>query len=343
MSRLDKYRSAMLAAFPDVDDEQLACELGKQDEHFAQFVIDHGLGPLWHGRTGREEFRASRLAAEALYMVQAQALAEIDDVLEKAGIEYAVIKGAATRPFLYANPAVRACHDIDLLVRPEDRVSAATALTSLGYLSLPEAKSISRELMLVRDDVTLDLHWELLREGRLRVDPTTEMLSRRYREEGMWLLANEDTLFLLLVHPAFAKYLAGWDMGLHRVADVILWLRTQKTDWPIVRSQLQRNGVCAAAWATLRWVELLADDRAPGVLSSMLADLQPGRLKRAWLERWFINDLPARTADFHLLRLLGLSPFLHDSAADAIRAVAGRRRARRRVSADLDAFSGLLD
>ena len=208
---------------------------------------------------------------------------------------------------------------------------------------MPEARSISRELVLSRGDVNIDLHWELLREGRLRVDLTDEMLARRQRSEAMWVLADEDSLFLLLVHPAFTKYLAGWDMGLHRVADIVLWLHSRTSDWPAVCAQLQRNGVCAAAWATLRWVALLADNRTPEMLASMLADLQPGKLKRAWLERWLGSDLSARTADAHWRRLIGLSPFFHDSAADAFRAAVGRWRARRRVSTDLEAFSGLLD
>ena len=46
----------------------------------------------------------------------------------------------------------------------------------------------------------------------------------------MWVPGAEDSLFLLLVHAAFAKHLAGWDMGLHRVADVALWFGRQETN-----------------------------------------------------------------------------------------------------------------
>ena len=58
--------------------------------------------------------------------------------------------------------------------------------------------------------------------------------------------------FLLLVHPAFAKHLAGYGMGMHRVADLISWLKSQRYDWQDVEIQLRRNGVTAAAWATMR-------------------------------------------------------------------------------------------
>ena len=56
MTRLDDYRFALLATFPDVSDAELATALEKGGLDFVSFIIDHGLGPLWHERTGREEF-----------------------------------------------------------------------------------------------------------------------------------------------------------------------------------------------------------------------------------------------------------------------------------------------
>jgi hypothetical protein len=78
MGRLDDYRMALLAAFPSVPDADLARAVEDGGNRFASFVVDHGLGPLWHTRTRRAEFRASRLAAEALYATHEQALQEID-------------------------------------------------------------------------------------------------------------------------------------------------------------------------------------------------------------------------------------------------------------------------
>jgi len=49
------------------------------------------------------------------------------------------MKGTATRLLVYEEPAVRACFDIDLLVRPGDRVAAARVLTGLGYAAVADA------------------------------------------------------------------------------------------------------------------------------------------------------------------------------------------------------------
>ena len=343
MSRLDDYRSGLLAANTDVSAGVLEKVLDDRGREFVTFVVDHGLGPLWHVRTGRDEFRVSRLSAEALYLAHEHALKEIDSVFERAGIEYAVIKGAASRVLLYSNPAIRACYDLDLLVRREDRVHAASSLVAAGFDALPEADSISRELVLSRDVVDIDLHWGLLREGRLRSDPTDDMIGRRRREKGIWMLSADDALFVLLVHPAFAKHLAGWEMGLHRVVDVISWLNTQSFSWDAARAQLEANGVQGAAWATLRWVELLTAQNSIPNLDTMMSDLRPGRLRRFWLDRWLRNNLSERTSNARWARLLGFSLFLHDKPSDAVRAFSGRRRAYRRGSADMTVFRELFD
>ena len=133
MTRLDDYQSALLVTEAGVSAAELGHMLDVRGPQFAEFIVDHGLGPLWHVRTERDEFHGSRLAAEALYAAQERALDEIDAVLSEAGIEYAVIKGVASRLLLHENPAIRACFDIDLLVRPNDRVKAASVLGGVNF------------------------------------------------------------------------------------------------------------------------------------------------------------------------------------------------------------------
>jgi len=329
----------MLATVAETPGTALVSALDASGQNFASFIVDHGLGPLWHVRTGRDEFHASRMAAESLYLVQRHALANVDAALSKADIRYAVIKGAANRLLLCDNPAVRACHDIDLLVDPVDRVRAAEVLMEHGYEATPKSQNISRELELSQGAVTLDLHWGLLREGRLRQQPVADMLARRRRVSDMWMLDEVDAFFLLLVHPAFAKHLAGWDMGLHRAADILHWLRIHNVDWPEVCRLLDSNGVSTAAWATLRWLQLLTPASVAAQLEEMMADIRPGRLRRAYLDFWLRNNLSARTSSMHWARLFGFSVFLHDTPGDALRALVGRYRARRRQAEDLAAFS----
>ena len=342
MGRLDDYRTAMLVADPAVSSDALERALDNSHAEFDVFVIAHGLGPLWYARTGRREFKESRLTAEAMYMAQKAALRDVDIALSKEGLDYAVIKGAATREISYDPPALRSCHDIDLIVARDDKLHAARSLVAAGFEATPIARSISRELVLSRTDAEIDLHWGLLREGRLRYEDVPAMLSRRVERSGVWILDNDDSLKLALVHPAFAKHLAGWDLGLHRVVDIVRFLSDESFDWPTVRDWLWQNGVSSAAWATLRWTQILTEPQKIPDLENMLSDLYPGKIRAGWLDFWLKGDLSARFADKHVLRLAGLSPFLHDEFGDVIRAYRGRRQARKRSSEDLALFADLI-
>jgi hypothetical protein len=342
MSRLDDYRSALLAADPDQPVEKLLAILDDGGGKFASFIIDHGIAPLWHLQTGRPEFRESRLAAEAEFLVQEHTLRRVDEVFEAAGIEYAVIKGAANRLLLYENPAIRACHDVDLLVSPQDKVRAAQVLLAGGFEACRIPRSISRALVLSNRDTDIDLHWGILREGRERLGQTARLLERRRRIHDVWMLGAEGALYVLLVHPVFAKHLAGHGMGLHRVLDVTHWLESQAFDWEAVVEMLQSQGLCTAAWATLRWVELLAGTKSPDELAEMSRNLAPGAWRAAWLTRWLKGDLSQRTAGARWPRLIGFSTFVHDTPVDSVRALTGRYRAHRRRHKDLADFAELL-
>lgn len=341
MQALHTYRQAILAAFPEVSKQQLLESVSYGGDEFAAFVISHGMGPMWHVRTELKAFRKSRLDAEALYAVQEKALREIDAALQGGGVDYVVIKGAANRLLLFENPAIRACHDIDILVCPAQRVDAAEALVRIGFVADIDVNNISRELVLTRHVVNVDLHWGILREGRLRADLSGDMVTRRRRSREVSLLSSEDAVFLLLVHPAFAKHLHSWGMGVHRAVDILKYVDGQSFDWQAVLQRLRESGVTTAAWTTLRWVQLLAEPHVPDRLQRMLADTRPGGVRARWLEYWLSNDLPARLARWRYARLVGFSAFLHDSPADVLRALTGRQNAFRRRGDDAARFSSL--
>jgi hypothetical protein len=159
-------------------------------------------------------------------------------------------------------------------------------------------------------------------------------------------LHEDDAFFLLLVHPAFAKHLAGWDMGLHRVADIFVWLQTRTVDWQSVHERCDENGVKTAAWSTLRWLQLLTEPHSPAGVNAdiveYMAALQPGFLRRSWLDSWLQADRSARLSRTHWARLLGFTLFLHDRAGDALRALRGRLGARRRQAQDRAVFDKLV-
>ena len=322
LSRLDRYRTALRPGSV------------QPDSQLAALIIASGLGPFWHEETSAEAFKPARMAAVALYAAQIPALREIHEVLDAAGIAFAVFKGAANRELLYADPSLRLCYDLDLLVARADRHRAVEALQSVGFTAYPDANSISRELILSRNVVDIDLHWGVLRAGRLRYEPAEEILERRRKVNGLWMPSTADSVLLLLVHPAFAKHVSSTEMALHRVLDIAEWWRKYPVDLAALDAQLKKQGVRTAAWTVLEWVKLLLPEFACDTTA-----WQPLRLRRAWLRTWLRNDWPGRMNAWHALRLLAFSPFLHDTPSDAWRALQGWRFARRNRDADLAEFS----
>lgn len=341
MTRFAAPRAALLPAFHDTPAADLSRTLTEGGAALETLILRQQLGPLWHERTRAPAFAASHVNAAMVYLRQAAAQREIDDVLTKSGIPYAVIKGAAIRERLFDDPSVRVCCDIDVLVAPDHRTAAARALVGAGYGLQVDPSLASHEVVLNKDKVAIDLHWELLRPGRTPGSMAGEMLARRRRDGDRWILSDEDTLFVLLVHPAFSKHMSTTQMGLHRIADIVTWLQRNHVDWPSLQRQLDACGLKTAAWTMLSLVKLLAPAGFAPRLDEPLESLRPDRVRAAYLLTWLKKDLSARFTHLHLARLLGFSVFLHDQPAGAWRALRGWQRSRISREKDAGVFADL--
>jgi hypothetical protein len=338
--RMELARSALRPAFPDPD--RAACEAAlARRAGLRQLILSQGLGPLWHARLKVEEFQPRHEQAALAYLAQRAALRQVDELFDGAGIAHVVIKGAVTRELVYDFPASRPSADIDLLVAPADRVAAARLLIDAGYRLRLDARNMSHQVTLSRAPVHIDLHWHIVRPGRIRVSLTEALIANRRRIAGMWAVAESDALFLLLVHPALTEYVSATDRGLLRLADLALWLHRRPIDWQPACDRLRALGVAAAAWAMLRRTRSLAPAAFHASLDPPMDQLRPGRIRAAYLGGWLDHDLPRRFARLHAGRLIGFSLLLHDRPADALRAVDGVRRARFSRREDFGAFEGL--
>ena len=331
-TRLKLDQQALLPADTHAGPAACRAALAGGGADFLQLILAQGLGPLWHHRLqtgGRldalpqdtaEALREARLSAAGGYLAQRAALDRLDRLFEAAGIAWLVMKGAHVRECVYPDPALRPAGDIDILVAPADRRRAARALLDAGYAVHAEPANISHEATFSHDGVYIDLHWHILRPGRTRVGLTEQLLERRQRSGGQWGPSDGDTLFLMLTHPAFAKYVCSPNMGLGRVADFLLWLQQRPADWPGVVKQLDDAGLKTAAWAMLELVPPAGAGGAAG---------DARRLARQRTSRPPARRLPAPVAAARPARALAAAPLadpvrLHPAAARP----AGRRAAR---------------
>ena len=176
--------------------------------------------------------------------------------------------------------------------------------------------------------------------GRTRVDLTDELLERRQRIGNQWGLSDSDALFLMLTHPAFAKYVCSPNMGLGRVADFLLWIQKREIDWSAVLELLERAGLKTAAWTMLSWFRMLAAPDVQGTLDTWIDSVRPGRLRATYLRQWLERDLPSRWVDKPYLIQFGFTLALHDRPGDVMHALGGLRQARRNQARDMDALLG---
>jgi hypothetical protein len=351
-SRLTQYRQALLVADGLADPASCRDALVAGGADFLEQVLGQDLGALWHHclqsnglleslpDDSAEALRQARRSAAVGYLAQRAALGRLDPLFEEAGIAWVAMKGTHVRECVYSDPALRAASDIDLLILPEDRRRAARLLLDAGYTAHVEPANISHEATFSQGAVDLDLHWHMLRPGRTRIDMTAELLAGRQRTNGVWGLSDDDTLFLMLTHPAFAKYACSPNMGLARVADFLLWVQKRPVDWPAVLQRLERAGVKTAAWVMLSWFRMLAPQSVAGTLDGWIDSVRPGRLRAAYLRQWLERDLPSRWLDRPFLIQFGFTLPMHDRAGDVLHALRGLQQARANRLSDARALMG---
>lgn len=313
---------------------------------FTDFLVWHKLAPLWHQRLEAadlhnsvwvdmvERLRSYRRAASALYLVQRHELMEIDKLFERHAIPYVAIKGVSVRETVYGDASLRPATDIDVLVDPARRLEAGAVLIKEGFKFLPDPKDIGREATFVRGPVAIDLHWNILRTGRTRRDVVAGLLERRSRHDIHWGLDPSDILVLMLIHPAFTKYVTSSNMALISVVDFIFLLRSYDVDLKTVFRRLDRMGLRTAAWTVLTWFRMIAPPRSLTVTNDFHDQLKPGPMRRLYLQSWLTHDLATRLLDRPFLIQSGLTLALHDRPTDAVGAIRGLLSARVTSSKD---------
>jgi hypothetical protein len=254
---------------------------------------------------------------------------EATSALREAGIETITLKGIVLAHTVYPEPGLRPMADIDLLVRPADRLRAIAVLTRLGYRTPgPEAERLGESRCfaeLVRDGVLLDLHWDIARylrfDGVVCVDH--EGLWSRARPlalaEGRSLaLCPEDTLLHLVLHLTlgsdFARVLWYADI------DALIRRHARELDWSRIVDEARRWRIGALLDWTLGVVSASFGTPLPAGLADRIA---PGRLRRAAVVACIDSSWPPSLgASLSEARIYPAQTLLMDRGVDVLRVLA---------------------
>jgi hypothetical protein len=232
----------------------------------------------------RHALRAARRIAK---------LAEIGAVLERAGIPFIVLKGAALGPALFGDPALRTMGDVDLLVRRDQQEAAGRVLQAQGYVADVSWGSEAWYRTLHHHSAPLsspdgflivELHYTIAEQGDVRV-PVEELWVRSRRQVigdvPFSVLAAEDLLLHLCLHLAGNNRVA--DGLLRDLRDVAQLIRHESTalDWGAVVERARAWRMAGYAYWTL-WLahEMVGADAPPAVLDRLVEGRRPGRSTR---------------------------------------------------------------
>lgn len=321
----------------DANPDAILAEITRAGSIMQDRLSFQGLTPLWSHwiataagpaaipPTFAETVRQARRAEAARYLLQRHAANRVCERMATCGIKAALFKGAAIRERLYPDPSLRPVDDLDLLVDPERRDDAIHALTGAGYRFAPMQATISHEAVLFDRQVPIDLHWSLFRPGRSRFELAPHLLETARPQGNLSVLSDDANLVVMLVHPAFAKYVNGRAAKLIRVVDLDRMLRIIEPNWNWILPLIDAAGLRTAAWAVLYWTRSLMDTPVDPVV---LRHLAPGKLQRRYLAHWIDHQWPARLGGIPGLVQGAFTLALHDRAGDALHAVVQLARAR---------------
>jgi len=291
-ARIPRYARAVLEALRfhdcdtgllrDLSDADYRKLLGFCDKARLALLLDRFHGdalPAWV----RERLQGNLRDYSQRFARLKESLFETADAFERAGIEFAVLKGMTHAPEFTPDPLLRAQGDIDLWVPPESVSDAREVLLALGYL--PQGRSEGRHLP------------PMLRPGKWQWDgnyyapdlPVSIELHHRLWDEEMEFIAV----------PGEAGF---WDRRVRKpVAGRLLPALSMPDTLGFAALHLLMHTLhgdlrLAHAWEIARFLETHAAD---GVFWDSWLQLHPAGLRRLesivfrLVAEWFACDLPS--------------------------------------------------
>ena len=224
-------------------------------------AVVNGLGPMLHWSLKHAEFDISEDSlwvplisaaqeAEINYALLNQTQAQIDRVLNEAGIPATWLKGIALAHTVYLRPWLRPMVDLDVLVPYESRQTALSVVEAQGFrykrdpgiLSVDVPEDVLHHYYLmgsVADAVCLELHFRLLGHDGLELLPREQLnwfwestTTCEVNGNEITILQPEAHLLYLCAHALLQHGEAN--LKLLQLFDIHLLITEKKLDWHVI-------------------------------------------------------------------------------------------------------------
>ena len=228
-------------------------------------------------------------------------LLETIAVLDREGIDFILLKGAALANTIYSSFIERPMGDIDLMVAPTTAQAAHAVLRKSGWtwdeVTFPFARYAGHHHYPPLEDafktgIRLELHTGIAIEGHPFSVSFDELRARGHTvpvgESQAPVPCAEDILLHECVHFAWSHVLS---FGSWRTArDVQLLAQRRAIDWDVFIDRTRHHRADSCAYWTLALAQMLAGAEVP---EQVLLQLRPpmGAFARRYLERHFLYHL----------------------------------------------------
>jgi Uncharacterised nucleotidyltransferase len=232
-------------------------------------------------KESRTYLRSARLKEELRGNILRRVCGEVLQLFQKEDVPAIMLKGIALAETVYDNPALRHCHDIDLLLREQDLERAANLLRSLRFRD-QESDSASDDYKLEHQSgVLLELHGCLFENGfkGSLEDTWARTEPRMLMAIPARILSPADNLSHVCVHGFYSPRRES----LRWVSDAwFIIQRRRDLNWDLLLEYGDRTHLALPLAVTLGY---LAEDLNAPVPSKILASLFTKATKSTTIER----------------------------------------------------------
>lgn len=284
----------------------------------------HRLLPLLQWQLKHEDVRDSipaavheRLAAAGQRSTlrclrQGAALRQVTQLLDEAGIESLVLKGAYLAFYVYPAAGLRPMRDLDILVPYAQALRAFECLQQAGFVQSEQSKGHARDWLdkhwhlpplidghgvciEVHSSVfTTDIHDAYLSHAQLRA---RAIEAQAPGAPTMRVLSPTDQLLHLIVHAVYQHQL---DNGPLIISDIAMLLKKHSIDWPLFWRLAEHGGYSKGCYLLLEmtrqaWPQL--------ELPPMAAEHQPSREVMHISKQLLLNSQQSHRDAYYLMLL----------------------------------------
>ncbi len=204
-----------------------------------------------------------------------------------------------------------------------------------GFKAHPDIKTITNDLTFSHGDVSVDVHWDILRPGRLKHSMSEYLLSTRINQNDYFSLTPEAIVFIMLVHPVFKKYLTTPHAYLSRIIDLHFWVRKHSLDWKEIFRLCDKSGLKTAAWLTSTYYEILTGR----ILNEhFVNDVRPSVAKSTYLNFWLNYNLSTRFLNIPFIPQLFFTLAAHDTTYSSLGFLSKNRALKKQSLNDFKQF-----